>query len=61
MINNKYEQGYYNLFQKIKKIVSIDHTKTLNLRSYTCDFEKALIKALNKTFENIRRVGCFYH
>ena len=33
----------------------------MNIKNYSCDFEKALIYALYNVFENIIYIGCFYH
>ena len=62
MINNKTQEGYYLLFNKIKSIISIENTKKLNLQTYTIDFEIALINDLNLVFKQCRGVGwCYYH
>ena len=61
MINNKTEQGYDTLFKKIISIITLENTKQINIKSYTCYFENALINFLNKIFPDKRAVGCYYH
>ena len=46
LINNKQEEGYLYLFNKIKNILTIEGTKELSLKSYTTDFELGLINSL---------------
>ena len=41
--------------------MTIDNTKNLNLKSFTIDFEKALINAIKKIFKKSRCIGCYYH
>ena len=48
LINDKKESGYEYLFKTIKSILTIDNTKNLNLKSFTIDFETALINATKK-------------
>ena len=45
LINNKKENGYLHLFQRIKDILTIENSTELKLSSYTVDFEKRLINA----------------
>ena len=61
MINNKTLEGYLEMFNKIKAIISIENTKELKLQSYSTDFEKALIIALGLIFKGIRQIGCYFH
>ena len=61
LINNSKYEGYKYLFEKIKFLLTLESSRNLNLVSYSIDFEKALIKATTKVFNNIRQVGCFYH
>ena len=37
LINNKQEEGYYYLFNRIKNILTIESAKDLLLKSYTVD------------------------
>ena len=48
LINNKKENGYLYLFQRIKDILTIENTIKLEIESYTVDFEKGMINALNE-------------
>ena len=61
LINNKFKNGYNYLFKKIYSIISIEDSKKLNLITYSCDFEPALIDSLEKNFSNKRVLGCFFH
>ena len=61
LINNKHEEGYYHLFNRIKNILTIEGTTKLTLKSYTIDFEMGLINSLSKIFPNIKKVGCYFH
>ena len=61
LINNKKENGYEYLFNKIYNIITIENTKNINLKSFTVDFESGLINAAKKLFKNTRCIGCFYH
>ena len=61
LTNNKHEEGYYYLFNRIKIILTIEGTVNLSLKSYTIDFESGLINSLSKIFPNIKKVGCYFH
>lgn len=61
LINNKTIEGYLELFNKIKSIITIENTKELKLESYSIDFEKALITSLGLIFKGIRQIGCYFH
>ena len=59
LTNNKHEEGYYYLFNRIKNILTIEDTFNPSLKSYTIDFEMGLINSLSKIFPNIKKVGCY--
>ena len=61
LINNKSETGYSLLFNNLYNILTIENTKKLNLKSYTTDFEPALVNSLKKIFKGIKHIGCYYH
>ena len=61
LINNKKQEGYAFLFSRIKFILTIENTEDLAFESYTIDFEKALINASSQSFNNKRKIGCYYH
>ena len=59
LINNKKETGYRYLFMTIKRIITLENTKNLNLKYITTDFEKSLINAIISVFPGIKLIGCF--
>ena len=59
--NKNNEAGYLKLFTPIYKIITLENTKELNLKSFTTDFETGLINALKTIFPNTISLGCFYH
>ena len=61
LTNNKHEEGYYHLFNRIRNILTIEGTIKLSLKSYTIDFEMGLINSLSKILPNIKKVGCYFH
>ena len=61
LINNKTFEGYLELFKKILSIITIENSKSLKLKSYTTDFEQALINCLSILIPNVRSIGCYYH
>ena len=42
LTNNKKFEGYNLIFKRMKEIITVDHTKDLNILSYSIDFEKGL-------------------
>lgn len=46
LINNKYESGYIKCLNEFKRLITIEDTYKIHLKSITVDFEKALINAL---------------
>ena len=61
LINNKKENDYLYLFQRIKDILTIKNTIKLEIESYNVDLEKGLINALNIIFPEIKSIGCYFH
>lgn len=61
MINNKSEVGYKEAFKSFKSIITIENSKTINLKGITTDFEVSLINAIKFIFPNIIHTGCFFH
>ena len=60
-INNKKEAGYIYLLNSIKRILTIEGSKFIILKTVTLNFETGLINAVEEVFSNIRIIGCFYH
>ena len=61
LINDKYMQGYLTAFKAFKRLLTIENTAQLKIKSITTDFEDALLNALDDTFPKIRKVGCLFH
>ena len=61
LINNKKENGYFQFFQNIYDIISINNSKNIYLKSYTFDFENGIINACKSIFKNIKCVWYYYH
>ena len=62
IINNKSEIGYINAFNDFKNILTNKNNDEILIKTYTTDFESALINALTLVFGNkIRCVGCLFH
>ena len=57
LINNKTFEGYLELFKKILSIITIENSKSLKLKSYTTDFEQALINCLSILIPNVSQLG----
>ena len=45
----------------IKRILTLENTKNLNVKHITIDFEKGLINAIISVFPCVKLIGCFYH
>lgn len=61
LINNKSKQGYLKAFSAFKRLLTIENTIEINIKSITSDFEEALMNAINESFPKIRKVGCLFH
>ena len=61
LTNNKHFEGYNLIFGSVKRILTIENSKKLNLKTYCTDYEKSLIKACSLNFKEARGVGCYYH
>lgn len=61
LLNNKYECGYLKALETFKRIISLENTIYLNIKSITTDFEIALINAINLLFPKIHHIGCLFH
>ena len=45
----------------MKRIITLEDSKLMNLKSITLDSEAGLINAVEAVFPDIRIIGCFYH
>ena len=58
---NKKEDGYLYLLNSTKRILSLEDSKFINVKSIRLNFEIGLIKEDEDFFTNIRIIGSFYH
>ena len=66
LINNKTKVGYTHIFKDLYEYINNyekEIKNKLNWKSWTSDFEIALINSFNEVFEeyNIEHHGCFFH
>ena len=61
LTNNKKENWYDLLFNKIYDIITLNKTKNLALQSFTVDFESDLINATKRVFKKSKCVVYYYH
>ena len=66
-MNNKFYEGYLEVFRYIKYYISNEisnNYEKIKWETFTTDFEEALFKSFKNTFENIKELkhnGCFFH
>ena len=61
LINNKTQNGYLKVFSEFKRIITLEETVSLNLKSISTDFEIGIINSIKILFPKIRHVGCLFH
>ena len=61
LMNNKNKEGYIEIFNEIKKIITIENTTNLKLESISLDFEIGIIEAIQIVFPNVNIIGCYFH
>ena len=61
LINNKYQSGYTKTLLEFKRILTIENTYKIDLKSITIDFEISLWNSLNIVFPTIKLIGCYFH
>ena len=49
------------VFKSLIKILTQNNIYKLDLKTITTDTELALINAINNSFDNIQRLGCWFH
>ena len=59
--NNKTEYLYTRMLYSIKNILTQNDEYELKLNCVITDTEDALINSINTVFNNIQRIGCYYH
>lgn len=52
LINNKYKTFHAHAFNQFKRILTIEDTINIILKSITTDFEESLIDTINSIFSN---------
>ena len=57
LMNTKKKEGYIEIFNEIKKIITIENTINLKLESISLDFEIGLIEAIQIVFPNVNIIG----
>ena len=60
-LNSKTQAAYEIIFNDFKNILTSNNTISIDVQTYTIDFEKSLENALKIIFPNCRRIGYFYH
>ena len=61
LMSNRTEILYNMAFKSVKNILTQNNIYKLELKTVTTDTEIALINAINDTFDNIQRLGCWFH
>ena len=61
LMSNKNEILYTMIFKLIINILTQQNIYKLNIRTITTDTEIALMNAINTTFPNCQRIGCWFH
>ena len=61
LMSNKTEILYNMVFKSLIKILTQNNIYKLELKTITTDTELALINAINNSFDNIQRIGCWFH
>ena len=61
LMSNKTEILYTMIFKSIINILTQQNIYKLTIRTITTDTEIALMNAINTTFPNCQRIGCWFH
>ena len=60
-MSNRTEILYNMAFKSVKNILTQNNIYKLEIKTITTDTEIALINAINDSFDNIQRLGCWFH
>ena len=60
-MSNKTEILYNMVFISVKNLITQNNIYKLQIITITIDTELALINAINNNFDNIHRIGCWFH
>ncbi len=61
LINNKFESGYKKSLKAFLRLITLEGTLKLNIKTICTDFEPAIINIIKELFPQVRHVGCFFH
>ena len=61
LLSNKSEVLYDLAFKSVKRILTQNGLYQLNIKTITTDTEVALINAINANFNEVQRIGCWFH
>lgn len=61
LLNSKTEFNYKESLKFLKSKLINNETENIKLTTITCDFEIALINSISVVFNNIHKVGCYFH
>ena len=61
LMSNKTEILYDLIFKSLKRIISQQNIYNLTFKTITTDTEIALINAVERNFDKIKRIGCWFH
>ena len=61
LMSNKNEILYDLIFKSINKIITQQNIYEINFVTITTDTEHSFINAVNKNFNNVKRIGCWFH
>ena len=61
LMSNKTEILYNMVFKSVKNILTQNNIYKLQIITITTDTETSLINAINNNFDNIHKIGCWFH
>ena len=61
LMSNKTEILYTMVFKSVLNILTQNNIYKLDIKTITTDTELALINSIQNTFDNIQRLGCWFH
>ena len=61
LLSNKTEMLYDLAFKSLRRILTQNDLYKLNIQTIITDTEVALINAINSNFNEVQRIGCWFH